>query len=315
LSNLTKKSTKAPKEPVAQQKLAMRLSLAVGVLMLIGKMYAYLITNSAAILSDAAESVVHVFAVSFAAFSLWLSLQPADKSHTYGHDKISFFSAGMEGAMIILAAAFIIFEAVSKWVTGLDIQRLDTGILFVFGASVINAGLGSYLVWQGKKHDSLILIANGKHVLTDFWTSLGVIVGLILVLLTGWLPFDPILAIAVAINILWSGGKLMRVAFGGLMDESNPEIRKKILKILEEEVNARGIGYHQLRQRESGTSIWIEFHLLFPADTRIEEAHWQATEIEAALKSKLAGEVMVTTHLEPLEEHETVHRELKKTKE
>ena len=309
------KSSNRKKDQADQQKLAMRLSLMVGVLMFIGKMYAYLITNSAAILSDAAESVVHVFAVSFAAFSLWLSLQPADKGHTYGHDKISFFSAGMEGAMIILAAAFIIFEAVSKWVTGLEIQHLDTGILFVFGASVINAGLGTFLIWQGKKYGSLILVANGKHVLTDFWTSLGVIIGLILVLLTGWLPFDPILAIAVAVNILWSGGKLMRVAFGGLMDESNPEMREKIVKVLEEEVSKRGIGFHQLRHRDSGTSIWIEFHLLFPADTPIKEAHWQATEIEAALKSKLPGEVMVTTHLEPLEEHESVHRELKKTRE
>lgn len=311
----SKPKKKYKSNAISQQKFAMRLSLLIGVLMLSGKMYAYLITNSSAILSDAAESVIHVFAVSFAAFSLWLSFHPPDKSHPYGHDKIGFFSAGMEGVMIILAAAYIIFEAVSKWVSGLDIQRLDTGILFVLGASLINAGLGSYLIWQGKKHDSLILIANGKHVLTDFWTSLGVIIGLILVLLTGWLPFDPILAIGVAINILWSGGKLMRVAFGGLMDESDPQIRKKIVEILNRESQKRGISYHQLRHRNTGSSTWIDCHLLFPAKTKLKDAHWQATEIEATLKSNLGGEVVVTTHLEPQEEHEMAHRELKKTKE
>src|SRR5262249_52023932 len=168
---------------------------AVGVLMLLMKIYAFVITGSSAILSDAAESIVHLLAVGFAAYSLHLSLKPADESHRYGHDRISFFSAGFEGGMIILAAIYIIYEAIHKWIIGLQLENVGVGAVFTAMASIINAGLGWYLVRQGKRHHSLVLEANGKHVLTDSWTSFGVIFGLILVMLTGWLPFDPLLAI------------------------------------------------------------------------------------------------------------------------
>ena len=225
--------------------------------MLAGKMYAYIITNSAAILSDAAESVVHVMAVAFAAFSLWLSIQPADKSHTYGHDKISFFSAGVEGMLIVIAAIYIIYEATAKWIVGLYLENLDIGMLYVAAAGLINAGLGFYLVRKGKRHKSIILVANGKHVLTDSWTSAGVIVGLLLVMWTGWLPFDPILAFIVALNILWSGGKLVWQSVGGLMDEGDPELDRQICTVLDVETNTRGLRYHQLRHRHSGTGVWV----------------------------------------------------------
>lgn len=300
---------------VRQQKLAMTLSLVVGFFMLTGKMYAYLITGSAAILSDAAESVVHVLAVAFAAFSLWLSFKPADPSHPYGHDKISFFSAGFEGAMIIFAAFFIIYESILKWVRGLQIENLDTGTLFVAGAAAINAALGGYLVWQGKRHHSLILIANGKHVLTDSWTSLGVIVGLVLVMVTDWLPFDPILAILVALNILWSGGKLIRQSIGGLMDEGDAATHETLIEVLAKETQDRGLQYHELRHRNSGTSLWIDFHLLFPNSTTVEQAHWKATEVEAALKAAFPTSVVITTHLEPMIDHDQPHRALKDSKE
>jgi len=300
---------------VAQQKLAIRLSLAIGFLMLAGKTYAAAITGSAAILSDAAESVVHVVAVGFAAFSLTLSLKPADISHPYGHEKISFFSAGVEGAMIIIAALYIIYEAVSRWLAGLGLRNLDTGTFYVSAAAVINAGLGGYLVWQGRRHKSLILIANGKHVLTDVWTSFGVIVGLLLVMWTGWLPFDPILAILVAVNILWSGGKLIRQSVGGLMDEGNPELENQLRRILDAETKKRGLIYHELRHRSTGSSLWVDFHLLFPKTSTIENAHWQATEIEAAIKSSLSIPVTVISHLEPEEQHDETHVQLKSTKE
>ena len=283
--------------------------------MLAGKMYAYIITNSAAILSDAAESVVHVMAVAFAAFSLWLSIQPADKSHTYGHDKISFISAGVEGMLIVIAAIYIIYEATTKWIAGLHLENLHIGTLYVAAAGLINAGLGFYLVRKGKRHKSIILVANGKHVLTDSWTSAGVIVGLILVMWTGWLPFDPILAFIVALNILWSGGRLVWQSVGGLMDEGDPELDRQIRTVLDVETNTRGLHYHQLRHRHSGTGVWVELHLLFPTDTSIESAHWQATEIEAAIKGNLSVPVTVTTHLEPIEEHEEVHQRLKDEKE
>ncbi len=299
------------REATAQMQFAMRISLVVGFLMLAGKSYAYIITGSSAILSDAAESVVHVAAVSFAAFSLWLSMRPADQSHPYGHDKVSFFSAGIEGFLIVVAALYIMYVSISKWVSGLSIQNLDTGTIIVAVAGAINAGLGWYLVWQGKRHRSIILVANGKHVLTDSWTSLGVIIGLLLVLWTGWLPFDPILAILVALNILWSGGKLVRQSVGGLMDEGDPGRDAELRSLLDAETEKRGMRYHQLRHRNSGTGLWIELHLLFPGDTPVKSAHWQATEIEAAIKKQLGVPVTITTHLEPIEQHTEVHHLLK----
>jgi len=294
-----------------QQRFAIRLSLGIGFLMLIGKTFAYAITGSVAILSDAAESVIHVFAVSFAAFSLWLSFKPADRSHLYGHEKISFFSAGMEGMMIVIAAGYIIYTSVAKWIAGLALQNLETGTLITAGAAATNAVLGGYLVWKGRRTRSIVLIANGKHVLTDSWTSLAVIVGLVMVLWTGWLPFDPIIAIAAAINILRSGGKLIRQSVGGLMDEADPVFEGQIRTALDAETQKRGLRYHELRYRHGGTSMWVEFHLLFPKGAKIEEAHWKATEIEAALKSLLPVALNITTHLEPAERHDETHKRLK----
>ncbi len=246
------------------QLFAIRLSLAVGFLMLVIKWYAFSITGSSAILSDAAESVVHIIGVGFAVFSMWLSHQPADSSHPYGHGKISYFSAGAEGGLIVLAAFYIIYISIKRLIFGIELTNLDQGTYFTLGASVINLFLGGYLVWKGKKTKSIILVANGKHVLTDSWTSFGVVAGLGLTLLTGWLPFDPIVAILAAINILWAGGKLVRQSAGGLMDEGNKELRESIIKILDSETSTRGLEYHKLRYRESGNIIWIEFHLLFP---------------------------------------------------
>ena len=295
----------------AQQRLAIRLSLVVGFLMLFGKSYAYFITGSAAILSDAAESVVHVVAVSFAAFSLWYSMQPADERHPYGHEKISYFSAGIEGTMIVLAAGYIIYVSIHKWMHGLHLERLGEGTGLTVAAALINAVLGAYLLWQGKRHKSIILVANGKHVLTDFWTSLGVILGLGLVMVTGWGPFDPILAIAVALNILWSGGKLIRQSVAGLMDERDPEVEGRLKDILNEEAQQRGLAYHNLRCRNTGSSVWVDVHLLFPRDATIETAHWQATEIEGAIQRRLDLPITLTTHLEPLEGHRETHQMLK----
>ncbi|MBI4429963.1 MAG: cation transporter [Ignavibacteriales bacterium] len=300
---------------VAQQKFAIRLSLVMGFLMLGGKTYAAVITGSSAILSDAAESVVHIVAVAFAAFSLSLSLKPADLNHPYGHDKISFFSAGWEGMMIVIAAVYIMYEAISRWIAGPQLRNLDTGMLFVAGAALINASLGAFLIWQGKRFSSLILVANGKHVLTDVWTSLGVVAGLLLTLWTGWLAFDPMLAILVALNIVWSGGKLIRQSVGGLMDEANPELEERLRTVLEAETSKRGLRYHELRYRSTGNSVWVDFHLLFPKGSFIEDAHWKATEIEAAIKSSLSTPVTIVSHLEPIEGHDQTHQELKAAKE
>ena len=169
---------------------AMRMSLAVGVVMLLGKSGAYYVTGSAAILSDFAESVVHVITVAFAAFSLRLSTRPAVPTFLYGYERITFFSAGFEGAMIVVAAIWILVEAVEKWLAGLPLEHLGSGTLLLLAAGLLNAWLGWYLLRVGRRTHSLILEADGKHVLTDCYTSFGVVAGLGLVMLTGWKPFD-----------------------------------------------------------------------------------------------------------------------------
>ncbi|MGA1999168.1 MAG: cation diffusion facilitator family transporter [Terriglobales bacterium] len=288
---------------------AMRLSLIFGVVMLAGKVGAYLLTGSAAILSDAAESVIHVVAVGFAAFSLNLSTKPADDRFPYGYERITFFSAGFEGAMIIIAAIAIVWAAVDKWFHGLQFQHLGAGALFVLAASVINAFLGWYLVRTGRRNNSLILEANGKHVLTDSWTSFGVVGGLALVLLTGWKPFDPLCAIAVAINIVWSGGHLVWRSAQGLMDYSDPDTGRKLREKLDQVCARLGVEYHGVRFRTTGYTLMIEVHLLFPYEVSVGEAHTIATQVEESLPKALGVRAQVITHLEAAEDHHKVHRD------
>lgn len=286
---------------------AMNLSLGTGILMFIMKVGAYLLTGSAAILSDAAESVVHVAAVIFAAYSLRLSYQPADEDHLYGHSKISFFSAGFEGAMIILAALYIIYESIHKWMTGLHLDNLGLGTVLIVAAAIVNGGLGAYLVLLGRRKNSLILEANGKHTLTDCWTSVAVLVGVTLVLLSKWLPFDPICGIIMACNIFWSGFGLIKSAFWGLMDKADPEAQKKLVEILARETEQRGLSYHHLRHRHLGDAHWVEVHLLFREGMLLTNAHRIATEIERVIEIALEPRAYVSTHLECASDHDALH--------
>lgn len=294
-------------EELRASQFAMRLSLAVGVLMLLGKTTAYYMTGSAAILSDFAESVVHVIAVAFAAVSLRLSVKPAAPTFLYGYERIAFFSAGFEGAMIVIAALWILVETIEKWLAGLPLENLRSGTLLLVAAGALNAWLGWYLLRVGKRSHSLILEADGKHVLTDCYTSFGVVAGLGLVLLTGWKPFDPLVAIAIAINILWSGGRLAWRSAVGLLDYSDPETGTQIREKLDTICNELSLHYHGVRYRTTGYRQIIEVHLLFPLTTPVGEAHRLATVLEERLPAELGEPAEVITHLESLEDHEAVH--------
>jgi len=288
---------------------AMLLSLIFGVVMLAGKTVAYFMTHSAAIFSDAAESVIHVIAVAFAAFSLRLSSKPASTQFLYGYERITFFSAGFEGAMIVVAAIAILYESIRRWIAGLQLEHLGAGVLLILMAGILNAGLGYYLLRTGRRTNSLILEANGKHVLTDSWTSFGVVAGLGLVLLTHWKPFDPLIAIAVAVNILWSGGHLVWRSAVGLLDYSDPETGRQIRDKLDAICSELGIQYHGVRFRTTGYRQIIEVHLLFPRQTSVSEAHRLATILEERLPVELGMPAEVMTHLESLEDHADVHHE------
>src|ERR1019366_7812506 len=261
---------------------AMRLSLAFGFLMLGGKTAAYLITGSTAILSDASESVVHLVAVVFAWFSLWLSLKPANQRYLYGFERITFFSAGFEGAMIVLAALFIIGVTIRKWLTGLELTNVGAGTLFTLLTSVLNAGLGWYLVRTGKRTQSLILEADGK-------------------------PGDAICALAVALNILWSGGHLIWRSVTGLLDTADPKTGNLLRQKLDTLCGELGIQYHGVRFRSTGHRLLVEVHLLFAGSQTVAAAHRLATLLEERLAETLGQPVEVITHLEAQDDHEAVH--------
>ncbi|MFZ0954301.1 MAG: cation diffusion facilitator family transporter, partial [Candidatus Sulfotelmatobacter sp.] len=212
-----------------------------------------------------------------------------------------------EGAMIVLAALWILVATIEKWLAGLKLEHLGSGTLLLLGAGFLNAGLGWYLLRIGKRSHSLILEADGKHVLTDSLTSFGVVAGLGLVMLTGWKPFDPLIAIAVAVNILWSGGRLAWRSAVGLLDYSDPETGKQIREKLDAICSELGVTYHGVRFRTTGYRQIIEIHLLFPQATPVGKAHSLATAIEERLPEELGRRAEVITHLESLEDHADVH--------
>lgn len=287
---------------------SMRLSFAIGVVILGLKLYAYTVTHSAAILSDTAESIIHMIAIGFAAYSMWYSLRPADESHLYGHEKITFFSAGFEGAMIIFSAIYIYIEAVKKFIHGSFVEDLGIGLFFVSIALIINLLLGFFLTRKGKKYQSIILEANGKHILTDSLTTTCVISALILVDLTGVFWLDPLIALIAATNILWTGWKLVAKSVKGLMDQTDPVLHANIVKTLLQETSQKNLSFHHLRHRMSGSTIFIDFHLLFSEEISLEKAHEIASEIEKTLQDSLEIHAEISTHLEPKADHDEIHK-------
>ncbi len=279
----------------------MGASLLISFLMLGGKMTAYFITGSAAIFSDAIESVVHLFATGFAGFSLWYAVRPPDRGHPYGHGKIAYFSAGFEGGLILIAALSILYSAALDLIRGPELRQLNVGLWIIAGLTAVNLALGLSLVYVGRKHNSLVLVSNGQHVLTDMWTSLGVVVGVGLVEVTGFVWLDPVVAIIVALNILWTAFRLVRRSVAGLMEAADPADTQAILEALDEAVREGLIsGYHQVRHRRVNDQLWIECHLLFPEAMSITEAHRRSHTVEDTLARRFAeGEIVFTAHLEP----------------
>jgi cation diffusion facilitator family transporter len=284
---------------VREQKRAMGWSLVVAVVLLVVKVTAAAMTGSAAIYSDAAESVVHVVAVAFAVWALRVALKPADKDHHFGHEKAEFMSAGFEGGMISVAALLIFYEAARQFWTGVQIENLGLGMWLTGGAAAVNLVLGFSLVAIGKRRGSPLLRANGMHVLTDVWTSAAVLGALVLIRLTGWLWWDPIVASLAAANILRTGLRLIRESYGGLMDRADPEVEAELRRMLDAETSARGLAWHNLRHRSSGRTQWVEFHLVFPDDTSVRDAHEAATAVERRVSESLGSKTRVISHLEP----------------
>jgi cation diffusion facilitator family transporter len=289
---------------------AMGLSLAVSVLMLVGKLAATYLTGSTAIFSDAAESVIHLVATGFAAFSLWYAATPPDPDHPYGHGKIAYFAAAVEGTLILIAALGIAGLAVRDLMEGASLRRLDVGFVLLAGLTLINLALGAYLVRTGRRTNSLVLVSNGQHVLTDMWTSAGVLGGVGLVWLTGITWLDPVVGLLVAANILWTAFSLLRRSVYGLMDEADPDATRALLdELTEAKADGTIAEYHQVRHRRAGDEVWVEYHLMFPGDMSIREAHARSHRVEDRVDALFPDdEVHVTAHLEP-RRHEDAHPE------
>jgi cation diffusion facilitator family transporter len=283
------------------QRLAMGASLLVAVLMLVGKLAAYRLTGSTAILSDALESVVHLVATVIAGFSLWYAAQPPDAAHPYGHGKIAYFSSGLEGLLILVAAIGILWTATLALVDGPEIQQLGTGLLITGGLALVNLVLGLSLIRVGTQTNALVLVSNGHHVLTDMWTSLGVLVGVGLVYLTGILWIDPVVAMLLGANILWTSGRLIGGAYTGLMERVDVRATEQVVEVLDEAVrDGLIVGHHHVRHRQVNDQVWLEQHLLLPDALSLAEAHARGSRVESRQRALFPeSRVQITSHLEP----------------
>ena len=287
------------KEHLRMRLVAISLSFLVGLSLMAVKFYAYRLTHSSAILSDALESIINVVASAFALGSILLAAKPPDESHPYGHGKIEYFSAGFEGALIVFAALGIFRSGLSHILHPQALPRLEMGLIILLGAGLVNLLLGIGLVRVGKRTHSLALIADGKHVLTDVYTSAGVLVGLFLVRQTGWYWLDGAIACLVGLNILVTGAKLVRQSFAALMHASDPDLLKEISTLLAEHRKDVWIDIHQLRAWRSGSFVYIDFHLVLPRDYSLEEAHSEVKELEKVIADHFGGAASLLIHTDP----------------
>jgi cation diffusion facilitator family transporter len=275
------------------------ISLVVSVVLLAAKYQAYLLTGSTAILSDALESIVNVVAALFALGGLIFAGRPADRNHPYGHGKIEFFSAAFEGGLIAFAAVLIIYQVVQSLIRGVEVHRLESGLLIVLGAGLVNLALGWFLIRTGRRHESLTLVADGQHVLSDFYTSVGIVVGLLLVRATGISWIDPLVAAIVALNLMWTGARLVRQAAGGLLDEEDTALLNRLLEVLRGHIGEGVIRVHHLRAIRAGRFNHVDAHLVVPEFWSLEQAHELAENLAQQVIKEVGAEGELVFHTDP----------------
>jgi len=278
------------------------LSIAAAVVTIVLKFGAYYVTGSMGLFSDALESCVNLLAAIVALIMITLSEKPADEGHEFGHSKAEYFSSAIEGALILVAAFSIINSAVPRIIHPQPLENVGIGLLISMGASLINLAVSLVLLKNGKKRHSLILEADGKHLMTDVWTSLGVLAGIGLVKLTGLYILDPIIAVVVALNIIWTGAQLIRRSGNGLLDSVIPAEEQKMITDFLDSQKDQGIEYHSLMTRQAGQRIFISLHLLLPGSLTVQAGHDKSEFIEEYIENMFEGPVTVSTHIEPIED-------------
>jgi cation diffusion facilitator family transporter len=290
-----------PQTAHRQRMLTILFSFGLGVVLLGMKFFTYRMTHSSAVLSDALESIINVAASAFAAVSVWVAAKPPDPDHPYGHGKIEYFSAGFEGALIVLAAVGIFYTGLRQIWQPRELPNLQQGILLLFVAIAANAAMAIILIRIGKRTDSIALIADGRHLFTDVYSSLGVIAGLILVRWTGWLRADGIVACLLGVHILIAGSRLVYESSTRLMDASDPYLLDRIIALLRSHRRPEWIDIHQLRATRAGILIHVDLHLVLHGDISLREAHHAAKAVEKLLVEAFYKNISVLVHMDPCE--------------
>ena len=277
------------------------LSIAAALATIALKAVAYLLTGSVGLLSDALESFVNLAGALMALAMLSLAARPADENHAYGHGKAEYFSSGVEGGLILIAALSIGVAAVDRLLHPRPLEQLGLGLAVSVVASLVNLGVGLVLMRAARQYESITLKANAHHLMTDVWTSVGVLAGVGAVAFTGWLWLDPVVALAVAANIVWTGVRIVHASVLGLMDTALPPSELSVItRVLDRHVSAE-VQYHALRTRQAGPRRFVSVHVLVPGAWTVERGHELLERIEAELRAALPM-LTVLTHLEPLED-------------
>jgi len=277
------------------------LSVLTSVVTITLKFGAYFLTGSVGLLSDAVEAVVNIVAALVALGVLTYAAAKPDREHNFGHEKAEYFSSGIEGALIFVAAGAIIWTSIPRLTNPQALEQVGLGLALSVLASFANAGCAWVMLRAARAHRSITLEADARHLLTDVWTTAGVFVGVVLVQVTGWLRLDPIVAIAVAIQIVWTGWHLMSRSFHGLMDRAIPDEDRAMVVAVLEALRHQGCDYHALRTRVAGAKSFVDVHVLVPGSLSVQAGHDLAERLENEIHSKLPH-VEVLTHLEPLED-------------
>jgi cation diffusion facilitator family transporter len=277
------------------------LSIATALVTIGLKAGAYWLTGSVGLLSDALESGVNLVAAIFALIMLGIAAQPPDEEHAFGHSKVEYFSGGLEGGLILVAAMTIAISAVERLFRPVPLEQLGIGLVVSVVAAVLNLVTARILLRAGQQYRSLTLVADAQHLLTDVWTTVGVVIGVGVVALTGWEVFDPIIALVVAGQIIYTGIKLVRESALGLMDTALPPDEQQILVGILEKRKDEGVYYHALRTRQSGPQRFVSVHIQVPGAWSVQEGHALLEEIEADIRESLRP-VSIITHLEPVED-------------
>jgi cation diffusion facilitator family transporter len=278
-----------------------RISIVAAIATLVLKFGAYWLTGSVGLLSDAVESSVNVVAAFTALFALWYATQPVDRSHNYGHQKIELFASAIEGVLILVAAASIGWYAIGRLLDPQPLDSIGLGTVVTIVATLINLFVARLLLRVATQHDSIVLAADGRHLMTDVWTSLGVVAGLVIVRFTGIERLDPLIALAIGANIVWTGVALVRTAFDGLMDHALPPVEVSALREAIARELSPGTTYHALRTRRAGSRRFVDLHLLVPGRVSVNYGHELANRVERAVALVLPG-AETTVHVEPVED-------------